>query len=126
VLAWDAVKWGAADPSDGKNVVLHEFAHQLDYENSAADGAPVRALARRPDAVALPDRSDKIEVVAGDLSRPDSLEDALEGAAALFLLGGFDTMADVLDRAGRQELGEGSFNSDQVERGPSRAASASR
>src|SRR5438270_7348421 len=40
VLAWDAVKSGAADPSDGKNVVLHEFAHQLDYENSAADGAP--------------------------------------------------------------------------------------
>jgi Mlc titration factor MtfA (ptsG expression regulator) len=40
VLAWDAVKSGAADPSDGKNVVLHEFAHQLDYENFAADGAP--------------------------------------------------------------------------------------
>jgi len=45
VLAWDAVKSGAADPSDGKNVVLHEFAHQLDYENFAADGAP--ALATR-------------------------------------------------------------------------------
>ena len=41
VLAWDAVKSGAADPSDGKNVVLHEFAHQLDFENDAADGAPV-------------------------------------------------------------------------------------
>ena len=45
VLAWDAVKSGAADPSDAKNVVLHEFAHQLDYENLAADGAP--ALATR-------------------------------------------------------------------------------
>ena len=40
VLSWDAVKAGAADPSDGKNVVLHEFAHQLDYENYAADGVP--------------------------------------------------------------------------------------
>jgi len=40
VLAWDAVKSGAADPADAKNVVLHEFAHQLDYENLAADGAP--------------------------------------------------------------------------------------
>jgi len=40
VLAWAAVKHGAADPSDGKNVVLHEFAHQLDYENHAADGVP--------------------------------------------------------------------------------------
>lgn len=41
VLAWDAVKSGAAHPSDGKNVVLHEFAHQLDYENQAEDGAPL-------------------------------------------------------------------------------------
>ena len=40
VLSWGAVKHGAADPSDGKNVVLHEFAHQLDYENDAADGVP--------------------------------------------------------------------------------------
>ena len=45
VLAWDAAKSGAADPADGKNVVLHEFAHQLDYENGAEDGAP--ALATR-------------------------------------------------------------------------------
>src|ERR1700738_516890 len=50
VLAWDAVKSGAADPSDGKNVVLHEFAHQLDYENFAADGTP--ALATRKDQLA--------------------------------------------------------------------------
>ena len=41
VLAWDAVKSGATHPSDGKNVVLHEFAHQLDYENQAEDGAPL-------------------------------------------------------------------------------------
>src|SRR5882762_2086319 len=41
VLAWDATKLGAADPSDGQNLVIHEFAHQLDYENYAADGAPV-------------------------------------------------------------------------------------
>src|SRR5436853_5103767 len=40
VLSWGAVKHGAADPSDAKNVVLHEFAHQLDFENDAADGVP--------------------------------------------------------------------------------------
>jgi Mlc titration factor MtfA (ptsG expression regulator) len=40
VLAWDAARSGAADPSDGKNVVFHEFAHQLDYENYASDGVP--------------------------------------------------------------------------------------
>src|SRR5882757_118652 len=50
VLSWDAVKHGAADPSDGKNVVLHEFAHQLDFENDAADGVP--GLATREQQVA--------------------------------------------------------------------------
>ncbi len=40
VLAWDAVRSGGADPADGRNVVLHEFAHQLDFENGAADGVP--------------------------------------------------------------------------------------
>jgi Mlc titration factor MtfA (ptsG expression regulator) len=45
VLAWDAAKSGAADAADGKNVVFHEFAHQLDFENLATDGAP--ALATR-------------------------------------------------------------------------------
>jgi Mlc titration factor MtfA (ptsG expression regulator) len=41
VLAWDAARSGALDPSDGKNVVIHEFAHQLDFEDLAADGAPL-------------------------------------------------------------------------------------
>ena len=40
IVAWDAAKRGAADPDDGQNVVLHEFAHQLDTERGAADGAP--------------------------------------------------------------------------------------
>jgi Mlc titration factor MtfA (ptsG expression regulator) len=40
VLAWDSAKHGAADPADGANLVLHEFAHQLDFENAADDGTP--------------------------------------------------------------------------------------
>lgn len=40
VLAWDHVKSGAAQPADGQNVVLHEFAHQLDGEDGAMDGTP--------------------------------------------------------------------------------------
>jgi len=40
VLAWDHVKSGASQPADGQNVVLHEFAHQLDGEDGAMDGAP--------------------------------------------------------------------------------------
>ncbi len=41
VLAWDSVLSGAADIHDGHNVVLHEFAHQLDQENGTGDGAPI-------------------------------------------------------------------------------------
>src|SRR5262245_13041024 len=40
VLAWDAALAGARDPRDGDNVILHEFAHQLDTEDGAADGTP--------------------------------------------------------------------------------------
>ena len=40
ILAWDHVRRGAADCSDGHNVVLHEFAHQLDSESGAPNGAP--------------------------------------------------------------------------------------
>lgn len=41
VLAWDNVEAGARNLSDGQNVVLHEFAHQLDNESGAHNGAPV-------------------------------------------------------------------------------------
>jgi Mlc titration factor MtfA (ptsG expression regulator) len=40
VLAWDEVRAGAADPDDGQNLVLHEFAHQLDFEDGYTDGTP--------------------------------------------------------------------------------------
>ena len=41
LLAWDSVRGGAANPFDGHNVVLHEFAHQLDEEDGQADGTPL-------------------------------------------------------------------------------------
>jgi Mlc titration factor MtfA (ptsG expression regulator) len=40
ILAWDAVLEGAATPNEGHNVVIHEFAHQLDQETGVANGAP--------------------------------------------------------------------------------------
>lgn len=40
VLSWDDVRVGAADPTDGQNLVLHEFAHQLDFEDGTTDGTP--------------------------------------------------------------------------------------
>ena len=41
VLAWDEVLSGALNPSDGSNVVFHEFAHQLDQEDGETDGTPI-------------------------------------------------------------------------------------
>ncbi len=40
LLSWDDVLAGAADPHDGHNVVIHEFAHQLDQERGRANGSP--------------------------------------------------------------------------------------
>ena len=41
VLAWDGAMAGAVEPDKGRNLVLHEFAHQLDQEDGVADGAPL-------------------------------------------------------------------------------------
>jgi len=40
VLSWQDTLEGAQIPDDGRNVVIHEFAHQLDQENGKANGAP--------------------------------------------------------------------------------------
>lgn len=47
VLSWPDVLAGAADPGDGRNVALHEFAHQIDQDKGHADGQPWRAGRRR-------------------------------------------------------------------------------
>jgi MtfA peptidase len=41
LLSWDSVRAGAANPFDGDNLVLHEFAHQLDNEDGNSDGTPL-------------------------------------------------------------------------------------
>ena len=40
ILSWDDVEHGVGDFTDGHNVVLHEFAHQLDAESGSTNGAP--------------------------------------------------------------------------------------
>ncbi len=40
VLAWDHVRSATHHVAPGQNVVLHEFAHQLDAEEGAMEGAP--------------------------------------------------------------------------------------
>jgi MtfA peptidase len=40
VLAWDSALRGARDPKDGRNVVIHELAHKIDFLDGTADGTP--------------------------------------------------------------------------------------
>jgi MtfA peptidase len=40
LLNWRDIKADARDPDDGVNLVLHELAHQLDFEDGDGDGAP--------------------------------------------------------------------------------------
>lgn len=56
VLAWESALVGASDPGDGRNVILHEFAHQLDSADGESDGIP-----RLPDATALSSWSAMLE-----------------------------------------------------------------
>lgn len=41
VLAWDSITQTPCSVHQGHNVVLHEFAHQLDQEDGAMNGAPL-------------------------------------------------------------------------------------
>lgn len=41
ILAWNNVKSSSANYSDGHNVTLHEFAHQLDQQSGEFNGTPV-------------------------------------------------------------------------------------
>lgn len=41
VLAWKEILLGLRGYHDGYNVVIHEFAHQLDQANRDADGVPI-------------------------------------------------------------------------------------
>lgn len=41
VLSWQHSVQGGKNEKDGSNVVMHEFAHQLDQENGPSDGLPI-------------------------------------------------------------------------------------
>jgi MtfA peptidase len=47
VLAWDEARSRAEDVRAGRNLCLHEFAHQLDQENASADGIPILSRSSR-------------------------------------------------------------------------------
>jgi len=41
VLSWASALAGGRDEDDGRNLVLHEFAHKLDMADDSSDGTPV-------------------------------------------------------------------------------------
>ncbi len=41
VLTWSEIKRDSKKHNDGKNLILHEFTHQLDDENTASEGVPM-------------------------------------------------------------------------------------
>jgi MtfA peptidase len=41
VLSWQQIQYDLIHWQDGQNVILHEFAHQLDQEDGKAEGVPV-------------------------------------------------------------------------------------
>lgn len=47
VLSWQQIQYDLQAWQDGRNLVLHEFAHQLDSEDGSADGVPI--LPRKAD-----------------------------------------------------------------------------
>ncbi|MCF1512446.1 NAD(P)H-binding protein [Streptomyces glomeratus] len=61
-------------------------------------GASVRALTRDPGAAALPKG---VEVAAGDLTRPSSLTEALDGVDRMYLFPVAETAREVVDLAKR-------------------------
>lgn len=42
ILSWADVADGASNADDGRNVAIHEFAHQIDQDTGSADGRPWR------------------------------------------------------------------------------------
>ena len=44
VLGWDAIQSGAADPGDGENLVIHEFAHQFAFDHQLIPPSISRAI----------------------------------------------------------------------------------
>jgi len=73
VVAWEDVPCGSAAGADGHNVVLHEFAHQLDFDDGATNGTPL---------LEPPLREDWARVVAAEFA---ALERAVVAGEPTFL-----------------------------------------
>jgi Mlc titration factor MtfA (ptsG expression regulator) len=66
VLAWAGVVAGAADPADGRNLVFHEFAHQLAFEHHLTAMVPAPLTGPNP---AVVNQEDWLRVLAQSYER---------------------------------------------------------
>jgi Mlc titration factor MtfA (ptsG expression regulator) len=84
-LAWREVLRGCRNPSDGHNVVLHEFAHHLDWLDGAIDGVPpLPAAAQRHFRNVIVEEGHRLRD-ALEAGEPTLLhEEAADGPAELF------------------------------------------
>ena len=67
LLSWAAVRAGLAFPSRGEDVVVHEFAHQLDMLDGVVDGTPPieDVAARQRWVAACTEAFDQVRSMAG-------------------------------------------------------------
>lgn len=80
VLSWDSVERGASDFQDGHNVVLHEFAHQLDHQSGATNGAPLLGSrnAYQQWSTVFSEEFDRLQSLAMDWQSQDHDEEVLD------------------------------------------------
>lgn len=85
LLAWDEVLAEGRDPHAGYNVVIHEFAHQLDFSDGISAGVPdlgdraLEARWRYVMAVAFEDHRRAVRAnEAGAFFTPHAADDAME------------------------------------------------
>lgn len=102
VLAWNATRGGAQVVNDGRNVVLHEFAHKLDLLDHYADGTPpLGNRARFDDWVAVMSEHFTELVEKVEAGRRGALRDyAAQNPAEFFAVAteAFFEKADVMKR----------------------------
>ncbi len=85
-LAWNEVLYGASDPADGENVVLHELAHHLDRLDGEMGGTPpLTSREQREQWLAVFDR--ELAAIRREQDRGNETflhEEAAESRAELF------------------------------------------
>lgn len=74
VLAWDTVTAGARGRDQGRNVVLHEFAHHLDAEDGDFDGVPPLTRAQTQEWAPVFEEAYERLCEDDDLNRPTALD----------------------------------------------------